>query len=120
MTDGALFLWAFFIFVPLLLFAFNARWRFFAIALSCAILCFQAISNITLINNENLWGLLQTEITVSKSVFVVYQSVLICLFILLLFIAYRYKNIRTIIFICFMLCNVLLPFSIVEKLLFGF
>lgn len=112
--------WCSFVFVPLLLFLFRSQWRFFAIVLSCANLCFCSINNITLIFNDNLWGLLQTEIEVSKSVFVTYQSVLICLFIALLLIAYRCIKIRMLIFIYFMLCNILTPFNIIEKYLWGY
>lgn len=92
----------------------------FAIALSCASVCFCAVSDITLINNDNLWGLLQTELEISKSAFVAYQCLLICVFIALAFAAYRYVKIRVIAFIYFTLCNVLLPFNIVEKFLFGY
>lgn len=112
--------WCSFIFVPLLIFIFKPHWRFSAIVLSCTNLVFVAINDITLVANENLWGLLQTEIEVSKSMFVIYQSALICLFIVSLFVAYRYNKIRMIIFIYFTLCNVLLPFNIVEKFLFGY
>ncbi|CUU40946.1 Hypothetical protein BN2458_PEG2063 [Helicobacter typhlonius] len=69
MIDNAVILWASLIFVPLLIFMFKPQWRFFAICLSCANLCFCAISDITLIFNDNLWGLLQTELNVSKSMF---------------------------------------------------
>ena len=119
MIDFAIILWNAFIFVPILIFIFLPKWRFFAIILSCANLCFASVNNITLVNNDNLWGLLQTEIEVSKHIFIVYQSILICLFIILLCIAYRYIKLRVIIFIYFILCNIFLPFSIVENFLFG-
>ena len=120
MIDSALILWISFIFMPLLIFIFKPQWRFFATILSCANLCFSCINSIALIANDNLWGLLQTEIKVSKMIFVVYQSALICLFIALLFVTYRYVKIRVIVFVYFTLCNALLPFSIVEKFLFGY
>lgn len=120
MIDSALLLWIAFVFVPLLIFIFKPQWKFFAIVLSCASVCFCAVSDITLINNDNLWGLLQTELEVSKSAFVAYQCLLICVFIALVFVAYRYVKIRVIVFVYFTLCNVLLPFNIVERLLFGY
>lgn len=111
--------WTFFVFAPLFLFVF-AKLRFFAICLSCANLCFCAINNIAMIGNENLWGLLQTEIEVSKSVFFLYQSTLICLFITLLFVAHRYTKSRVLILMYFTLCSALLPFSVLEKFIFGY
>lgn len=119
MVDFSIVLWSAFIFVPISIFVFIPKWRFFAIVLQSVNLCFVAINEITLISNDNLWVLLQTEIEVSKSVFVVYQSALICLFVVLLCVAYKYIKLRVIIFIYFLLCNILLPFSVVEKFLFG-
>ncbi|WP_142693967.1 hypothetical protein [Campylobacter troglodytis] len=110
--------WVVFILLPLLFFIFKAKWRFFATVLPCVNLCLCAMSDLSLVFNENLWGLLQTELTVSKSVFFIYESVLLCIYLILLFIAYKYIKIRVIIFIYFLLCNLLLPFSIVEKVLF--
>lgn len=81
MIDNALILWVSFIFVPLLIFIFRPQWKLFAVILSCANLCFYAISNIILIFDDNLWGLLQTELNISKNIFFIYENILICFYL---------------------------------------
>ena len=107
------------IFVPILFFAYMPKWRFLAIVLSCAFAVFFILLDITLVYNENLWGLLQTELEVSKNIFIIYKVIVIGLFLALLLIAYKNPRTRTIIFVFFVLCNVCMPFNIMENLLFG-
>ena len=120
MNDIAFILWwCGFVFVPLLLFLFKPQWKFLAIVLSCAFAVFFILLDITLVYNENLWGLLQTELEVSKNIFIIYKVIVIGLFLALLLIAYKNPRTRTIIFVFFVLCNVFMPFNIMENLLFG-
>lgn len=111
-------LWSTSTFVPIF-FYFLPKWRFFAVILSCAYLCYFFGIDITIANDENLWGLLQTELEVSKNIFVIYKIIVLVLILALLFIAYRIPRVRIIVFVVFVLCNVLLPFNIMEKFLFG-
>ena len=92
---------------------------FSIILLSYVNLCFAYINDITLANNNNLWGLLQTELEVSKFYFIFYKIILLLLISALLFMAYKNTRTRTIILVFFVLCNVFMPFNIMENLLFG-
>ncbi len=74
--------------------------------------------DITIVNDENLWGLLQTELEVSKNIFVIYKIIVLVLILALLLIAYRIPRVRIIVFVVFVLCNVFVPFNIMEKLCF--
>ncbi len=108
----------FYIFVSILFFVYMPKWRFLSIVLLCALVVFFILLDMTLVGNESLWGLLQTELEVSKNIFIFYKVIVIGLFLTLLLIAYKNLRTRTIIFVFFVLCNVFMPFNIVEKFLF--
>lgn len=109
----------FYIFISILFFVYIPKWRFLAIVLLCALAVFFISLDITLVGNESLWGLLQTQLEVSKNIFIFYKVIVIGLFLTLLLIAYKNPRTRTIIFAFFVLCNIFMPFNIMENLLFG-
>lgn len=109
----------FYIFISILFFVYIPKWRFLAIVLLCVLAVFFISLDITLVGNESLWGLLQTQLEVSKNIFIFYKVIVIGLFLTLLLIAYKNPRTRTIIFVFFVLCNVFMPFNIMENLLFG-
>ncbi len=113
------FIWGASVVVPLLIFILMTRWKFVATLLSCGILCFSSVLDIFLVYNENLWGLLQSELDVSKELFIVYKSILTTIYLILLFITYKKPKSNMIIFAFFILCIALLPFNIMERFLFG-
>lgn len=115
----AILIYLSYIFISMLLFICMSKRRFFAIILLCALSVFFILLDITLVGNENLWGLLQTQLEVSKNIFIFYKVIVIGLFLTLLLIAYKNPRTRTIIFVFFVLCNVFMPFNIMENLLFG-
>ena len=51
---------------------------------------------------------------IQKYVFA-YESILTCLYLALLFVAYKYIKIRGKIYVNFILCNILLPFNLKVK-----
>lgn len=108
----------FFLVLSPIVFIFTQKLRFFAVILSFCYLVFFLHDTYLLISSNDSWGLFQTELKVSKNVY--YIKIICFLFdFILLFLAYKFKNLRIAIFIFFTICNLLSPFNLLERFFFG-
>ncbi len=107
--------------IPILIFVHKPKFRSLALILAFApMFLLNALDFYDVLkDNYNIWGLLQHELRVSKSVFLLYKGVCLIIYTLLLWFGLRKSKACVFILACFVLCNLLIPFNLMEQFLLG-